>query len=618
MKLLPNRPPLSLWVVSSLAVILIVLAALQYRWSGQISQAERDRMQASLQTAVGQFRQEFYRELLRVTSSFRIAPDALVDKNWESYAEHYDDWVQTAPHPNLVSNSYLWEAGSSGLLRWNAAARQFEPVEWPANFTELRRHFEKEPTDAVMPPADFRVFAWTMQARIPGLVRALFEFSPRPDRAGSASRHLVGFSFVELNADFLEKNFLPELAQRYFGGPGGLVYQVAVISGGDPAKAIYRSGPNISFSKDAIRSADARVDLLSARPDGAMLFPPDRLSELRRGSGTRTRSGFGRFGFLGAGPMGLRGSALLLAGEDKSQWQLVVKHRSGSLEAAVAGLRRRNLALGFGVLLLLVLSIAIIVISTQQAQNLAKLQMEFVAGVSHELRTPLAVISSAADNLAEGVVDARQQVKQYGSLIRNESRRLSGMVEQILLFAANQAGRSHYDLRPVSIAETIDAAVSDSESTLKAAGCAIEKHIDPGLPPVMADSAALNRCLQNLIGNAVKYGGEAGWIGLRATSQGPEIQITIEDRGLGIDPQDLPHIFEPFYRGSAVRAAQIHGAGLGLNLAKRIAEALGGKLSVQSEQGKGSAFTLHLPALLETEETHIDATAGVAHQQPSS
>lgn len=613
MKLLPNRP-MTAWVVAGAAVILAVLAALQYRWSGEISQAGRERMQASLQTAAGQFRQEFYRELIRVTSTLQIAPAAVVQKDWERYAQRYDDWTQTAPHPGLLSYVYLWVGGSSELLRWNVVSRQFEPVEWPEKFANLRRHFGDQPADAVMSPADFRAFLWIMEGIFPVLVRALFEPTPRTDRERPPTRHLVGYWFVELNAGFLRDNLLPELTQRHFGGPDGLVYQVAVVLGGDPANTIYRSGP--LFSKDAILAADARTDLLPARPDEAIREGFGRLPDQRRGPVERWGGSFGRFGFgAGIGPPGMRGSPLVLAGDAKSQWQLVAKHRSGSLESVVGSMRRRYLALSFGVLLLLALSMATIVISSQRAERLAKLQMEFVAGVSHELRTPLAVISSAADNLAEGVVDTRQQVKQYGALIRNESRRLAGMVEQTLLLATNEAGRSRYDLRPISIAETIDAAVCDSEPVLKDAGCALEKHIDPDLPRVMADSAALKGCLQNLIGNAVKYGGQAGWAGLRAKAHGLEIQITIEDRGLGIDAQDVPYIFEPFYRGSAVRAAQIHGAGLGLSLAKRIAEAFGGTITVASESGKGSAFTLHLPALLETGASRENAPAGVADRQ---
>jgi signal transduction histidine kinase len=105
--------------------------------------------------------------------------------------------------------------------------------------------------------------------------------------------------------------------------------------------------------------------------------------------------------------------------------------------------------------------------------------------------------------------------------------------------------------------------------------------------------------MQNLISNAIKYDGKNGWTRISAQlsggKHGSEIEITVEDRGIGIDSADIPHIFEPFYRGHEAVAAQIQGSGVGLSLVKQIVEAHGGTLSVKSAPGVGSAFTLHLP-----------------------
>jgi signal transduction histidine kinase len=124
--------------------------------------------------------------------------------------------------------------------------------------------------------------------------------------------------------------------------------------------------------------------------------------------------------------------------------------------------------------------------------------------------------------------------------------------------------------------------------------------------------------LQNLIANAIKYGGEEHWIGLSATSldtekQTKEVKISVQDHGQGISNSELPHIFEPFYRSPKVVSAQIHGTGLGLALAKRIAEALGGRISVVSELGVGSTFTLHLQVAEEnkvTEQSRFSEVTG--------
>jgi len=268
--------------------------------------------------------------------------------------------------------------------------------------------------------------------------------------------------------------------------------------------------------------------------------------------------------------------------------------------AFAAELRRRDLTISFGVLFLLVLSMAMLVITSYRAQRLAKLQMDFVTTVSHELRTPLAVISTAADNISHGVVQGKQQLVQYGSVIGNQARQLSGLVEQILLFAATREGRQRYSPRLLQVREIIDAALANTGGPIRTAEFTVEQEIEPNLPPVIGDLAALAQCLQNLITNALKYGGEQRWFGIRArlkedATGSREIEISVTDRGMGIEAADLPHIFEPFYRSSSVTAAQIHGMGLGLPLAKSIAEAMQGRLTVASFPRKGSTFTLHLP-----------------------
>lgn len=287
---------------------------------------------------------------------------------------------------------------------------------------------------------------------------------------------------------------------------------------------------------------------------------------------------------------------------------MAVRYRQGSLEAFVTRLRRRNLALSFGVLLLLAMSMAMLVVSTQRAQRLAKLEIDFVACVSHELRTPLAVICSAAQNLTDGVVEAKHQVRQYGSIIGRQGRQLVDLVEQILLFAAGKEGRQHYNLRPVQIAQIIETALVNTAGVIGAAGFTIERKIEPHLPLVMGDASALTQCVQNLISNAVKYGGESRWMGIRAgIGAGGEVEVVVEDKGIGIDAADLVDIFEPFYRGKGATAARIHGTGLGLTLVKSISKAMGGRVSAKSVLGRGSSFALHLPAL--TEPTLELATA---------
>jgi signal transduction histidine kinase len=275
----------------------------------------------------------------------------------------------------------------------------------------------------------------------------------------------------------------------------------------------------------------------------------------------------------------------------------------GSLEAAVSALRLRNLAISLGVLALLAVSMVMILVYTRRAEQLARQQMEFVAGVTHELQTPLAVIRSAGQNLADGVIETSGQIKEYGSLIAKEGRRLSAMVDQVLDYAGLQSRGRPPEKVVVDLEEIVDLALADCGPAISEGGIRVEKNIETDLPQLMADPAALRRALQNLIDNAVKYGGGGKWVGVEVhrSRDGVKsaIEISVADRGPGIAPVDLPHVFEPFYRGSPGSseglATTTRGNGLGLSLVKQIVQTHGGRVTVRSSTAQGTVFTMHLP-----------------------
>jgi signal transduction histidine kinase len=187
-------------------------------------------------------------------------------------------------------------------------------------------------------------------------------------------------------------------------------------------------------------------------------------------------------------------------------------------------------------------------------------------------------------------------------------------VDRILLFASIRSGKDQYNLRPLQISDILQRVRKTTAALVTEDGAyTVEEQVEPNLPCVIGDLFAVCACVENLVTNALKYSERDRRIRISATlheigKHTKEIWISVEDHGIGISSSDLQHIFEPFYRSPKVAAAQIHGTGLGLSLAKHLAEAMGGRLSVASEVGVGSVFTLQLPAA-QAQESELSAVS---------
>lgn len=590
-----NERTLSKVLLVPTAVVVITLAFLQYRWSKQVSEATSVRLADSLQMSMINWHLNLFRDLSDVCIGLRIDSTTGRGVDLDEYVRRFGEWKASAVYPNLVSGLYLLGVGQSPrarALRLDSGNGRFEPSEWPAAFAPLRSALERFPPRAAGERDSFngalytageRVTGWRFEPSVPAFLHPL-RSDHRVGPVEENDRRGVEWIVVELDRDVLRSRILPDLARRYFAGVDGLDYQVAVLTGPPPGRVLFSSDPD--FGAGNMGDFDGRMDLfgrasVSTRDSSIRLFhKPSDDSSLAASVGT--------FWF-----------PLLRPSGDDQGWELVVRHRRGGpLGAFVEEMHRRDLNVSLGVLLLLVISVAMLIVLSNRAQRLAILQMDFVTAVTHELRTPLTIISSAADNIADGIVRGPQQLAQYGSVIGAEARRLSGMVEEILLFAAIKEGHQRYAITSLDVADLIDTTLAATRDLVHASQFALDRDIEPNLPPVMGDSVALSQCLQNLLTNALKYGRAERWIGIRArvvdADDGREVQISVSDRGPGIGDADLPHVFKPFYRSPSV-ATQVHGTGLGLALAKSIAEAMRGHLTVTSVPGRGSTFTLHLP-----------------------
>ncbi len=587
-------------LAAALAVVLLSLAWLQYRWIGEISEADRERLRTGLTVATMQFRAEFNRRLAATALEFMPRPGGGSNAAGAAYGRLAGREQEVLP----LRGVYLWEQdGEAGprLRRVNPETLELEDAEWPADIAAHRP--PREPVSLRRTPGfpgggPPRGFGWAFLGEGPAVALPMFNQGGFGG-PGRGRFEPSGRLYLEIDRARLVESVLPEIERLYYESGGDRLYQVAVL---DDDAAVYVSEPGLTASD--FDGSEVRIALLWSLEEIASRFAEFRRGGSRRDDGPQADGGFER---RPPGPEGVENRRERLvgfgrggrAGEfgdgDGASWMLVARHRAGPLDAVVSQLRRRNMAISFGILLLLGAGMGFALVSAQRAERLARLQLDFVAGVSHELRTPLAVIRQAGDNLAAGVVSEPDHVREYGRLIRDEGRRLTGMVEHSLDFAKSQSGKREYRVEDVPLKQMLDEVLDEVRPAIAAAGIELEVETPDDPPTVRADRAAVTQCLRNLLSNAMKYGGEARWVGLRVSEQPGRAVVEVRDRGMGVAAEDLPHIFDPFYRGKQAKDAQIQGSGLGLALAKDAATAAGGDLTAVSHPGEGSVFTLWLP-----------------------
>jgi signal transduction histidine kinase len=629
---LPSKERLLTWAVPILLTgVLIALAVLQYRWSRQVSEAASTRMQTSLQDSMMNFRLDLAREL--ATMCLQLQGENAASVEAKGLAQRVEEWQRTSSLSGLLLNVYEWKRGEEDgvlLLRLTPQAHFEKMAVWPAEFDGAHEALLSIGVTAAGPRANqgsvgpgsvgqrqTKKATGARSEREQPILGAVDQSVPIlivPATRSGASVWLL----VELDRVVLRDRLFPQLSERYFGDSRSSEYEVAVVSSGsEPPQILFSSGAG--FGADANRRIDATLNLFGAPAlrtgttqssadsiRAAAGYPPPLGSPM---AAPQSNMGFYKIRFDPIHSGNNNGN-----NNNDRDWQIVVAHRTGSLAAAVARLRYRYLEISFGVLLVLASSVAMIVFNSQRARRLATLQMDFVAGVSHELRTPVAAILSISENIVDGVVANEEQLLRYGSMIRNQARLLQHLVEQVLRFAALRRRTTSYTIRRMKIADLVDEVLENMATLIAAAGFTVEREVEPNLPEVTADFGVLSQCVQNLMTNAIKYGGQNKWIGVRATlgrrSTPALINLTVEDHGIGIDAEELKHIFEPFYRSPRVIESPVHGTGLGLALAKNFAEAMGGWLTVASQPGKGSAFTIHLPVETEAEMQSVITKAG--------
>ncbi len=255
-----------------------------------------------------------------------------------------------------------------------------------------------------------------------------------------------------------------------------------------------------------------------------------------------------------------------------------------------------NLAAWSVMSIFLLAAIAMMLRTAAREMKLTQTKADFVSNVSHELRTPLASIRVLAELLNLGRVTEGNKVREYGGYIESEGRRLTQLINNILDFSRIESGKKGYNFEEADVKEVVDETLEAFSLQLKRYGFAVDYQAPKrSLPEVTLDPDAIALVLTNLLDNAIKYSKTEKRISIRLDHQDDFVTVAISDRGIGIPREEQEKIFDKFYRVSTGMVHDVKGSGLGLSLVKHIIEAHRGKITVESEQGKGSTFTLYLP-----------------------
>jgi len=246
-------------------------------------------------------------------------------------------------------------------------------------------------------------------------------------------------------------------------------------------------------------------------------------------------------------------------------------------------------------LMILIFGAVLIIRIMAREREVMRLKSDFVSSVSHELKTPLTSIKALTERLLEGKVKSPAKMKQYFSVIAQDTDKLTRLVKNSLDFSRIEEGKKEYQFEETDVVSWLDETINHFREERSHDRIQIEAHLNRDIPSIMMDRDEMTQCMNNLLDNAIKFSQESKKVEVILEKSGAFVMIRVRNQGIGVRSDELDRIFEKFYQGSNVSRHSVKGTGLGLTLVKHAVEAHRGHIEVESQAGQGTTFSIFLP-----------------------
>jgi signal transduction histidine kinase len=332
------------------------------------------------------------------------------------------------------------------------------------------------------------------------------------------------------------------------------------------------------------------------------------LARLRAAAASETLPSDVRLDLLAPGQEADSPLLTMPSGQSSPGWHLGLALKDQQLIEAAAAQRAAAYFWTGALVVATVLMVAMLALRLVRRQlALTELRNDLVANVTHELKTPLSSMRLLVETLLNSETLHQQTAREYLQLIARENVRLSRLIDNFLTFSRIERNKYAFDFNETSPAAIVDAAAAAVRERFNAPDCRFAARVAPGLPPVLADADAMVTALLNLLENAWKYSGESKEITLTAGTENGTVCFAVTDNGVGLTPRETKRIFKRFYQVDQRLSRSAGGCGLGLSIVKFVVMAHHGNVRVESEPGRGSTFTITLPAASTTQSAEVKA-----------